>query len=360
MKYDVIIIGAGPSGIFCAYELLKEKPDLKVLMIEKGRSIESRQCPKRKTKKCVNCKPCSITTGFAGAGAFSDGKLSLSPDVGGNLPEILGYEKTVELIHESDQIYLDFGADKNVYGVDKEKEIREIRRRAINANLKLIECPIRHLGTEEGYKIYSRLEDHLKEIGVEMKFNTMVNDITIEDDIVEYAKIARGRGLLALEESANQCTDQFMKSALMLIVDANDTAKVRGMLDDAISFMCERHDNGRAFFEKGVAVFPAFGMLGTVVGLVNMLNTMDSNPEGLADGMATALITTFYGSLFANVLFNPMASALQNAHNDELLCMQIIEEGVLAIADGSNPRYIQEKLEFMLPASKKRSDKAGG
>ena len=181
MKYDVIIIGAGPSGIFCAYELLKEKPDLKVLMIEKGRSIESRQCPKRKTKKCVNCKPCSITTGFAGAGAFSDGKLSLSPDVGGNLPEILGYEKTVELIHESDQIYLDFGADKNVYGVDKEKEIREIRRRAINANLKLIECPIRHLGTEEGYKIYSRLEDHLKEVGVEMKFNTMVNDITIED-----------------------------------------------------------------------------------------------------------------------------------------------------------------------------------
>ena len=181
MKYDVIIIGAGPSGIFCAYELLKEKPDLKVLMIEKGRSIESRQCPKRKTKKCVNCKPCSITTGFAGAGAFSDGKLSLSPDVGGNLPEILGYEKTVELIHESDQIYLDFGADKNVYGVDKEKEIREIRRRAINANLKLIECPIRHLGTEEGYKIYSRLEDHLKEIGVEMKFNTMGNDITIED-----------------------------------------------------------------------------------------------------------------------------------------------------------------------------------
>ena len=129
----------------------------------------------------MNCKPCSITTGFAGAGAFSDGKLSLSPDVGGNLPEILGYEKTVELIHESDQIYLDFGADKNVYGVDKEKEIREIRRRAINANLKLIECPIRHLGTEEGYKIYSRLEDHLKEIGVEMKFNTMVNDITIED-----------------------------------------------------------------------------------------------------------------------------------------------------------------------------------
>ena len=86
-QYDVIIIGAGPSGIFCAYELIRQKPDMKVLMIEKGRSIEKRQCPKRKTKVCVGCQPCSITTGFAGAGAFSDGKLSLSPDVGGTLPE---------------------------------------------------------------------------------------------------------------------------------------------------------------------------------------------------------------------------------------------------------------------------------
>lgn len=130
LNYDIIIIGAGPSGIFCAYELLEHKKDLKVLMIEKGRRIENRQCPKRKTKVCVGCQPCSITTGFAGAGAFSDGKLSLSPDVGGNLPEILGYEAAKELIHESDEIYLKFGADTSIYGVDKEKEIREIRRKA--------------------------------------------------------------------------------------------------------------------------------------------------------------------------------------------------------------------------------------
>ena len=79
-NYDVIIIGAGPGGIFCAYELMEKRPDLKVLMIEKGRSIEKRNCPKRVTKTCAGCVPCSITTGFAGAGAFSDGKLSLSPD----------------------------------------------------------------------------------------------------------------------------------------------------------------------------------------------------------------------------------------------------------------------------------------
>ena len=177
-------------------------------------------------------------------------------------------------------------------------------------------------------------------------------------DIVEYAQVARTRGLLALEESANQCSDPFMKSSLMLIVDANDPEKVRGMLDDTIMFMCERHENGRAFFEKGVAVFPAFGMLGTLVGLINMLASLDlSNPQALTGGMATALITTFYGSLFANVIFAPLGMALKNSHEEELLCMQIIEEGVLAIAGGSNPRYIQEKLEFMLPKSKHTAEK---
>ena len=198
-NYDVIIIGAGPGGIFCAYELLEKNKDLKVLMVEKGRPIEKRTCPKRKTKVCVGCKPCSITTGFAGAGAFSDGKLSLSPDVGGNLPEILGYEETKALIHESDDIYLKFGADTRVYGIDKEKEIREIRREAINANLKLVECPIRHLGTEEGYKIYSRLQEALAEKGVEMLFNTMVSEILVENGHVRGVVTDKGDTFLADE-----------------------------------------------------------------------------------------------------------------------------------------------------------------
>ena len=184
-KYDVIVIGAGPSGIFCAYELKDKMPSLNVLMIEKGRSLEKRKCPKRFTGVCAGCKPCSITTGFAGAGAFSDGKLSLSPDVGGNLQQILGYEKAKELIKRSDDIYLKFGADTFVYGLDKEEAIREIRKKAISANLKLIECPIRHLGTEEGYKLYLRLQRHLLDAGVEILFNTMVTDIVIEDNVVK-------------------------------------------------------------------------------------------------------------------------------------------------------------------------------
>lgn len=198
-QYDVIIIGAGPSGIFCAYTLIQQKPDMKILMIEKGRPIEKRTCPKRTTKVCVGCKPCSITTGFAGAGAFSDGKLSLSPDVGGNLPEILGYDKTVELLKESDNIYLKFGADTNVYGIDKQKEIQEIRRKAITANLKLIECPIRHLGTEEGYKIYTRLQEHLLAQGIHIEFNTMVKDIIIEDGLAKGVHTDKGETYYAPE-----------------------------------------------------------------------------------------------------------------------------------------------------------------
>lgn len=199
MSYDVIIIGAGPSGIFCAYELIKEKPDMKILMVEKGRAIEKRTCPKRQTTRCVGCTPCSITTGFAGAGAFSDGKLSLSPDVGGNLPEILGYERTNELLREADDIYLKFGADTKVYGLEDYESIERIRAKAIRANLKLIECPIRHLGTEEGYKIYTKLQEHLLAQGVEIKFMTMVKDIIIEDNIAKGIITDKGETIYANE-----------------------------------------------------------------------------------------------------------------------------------------------------------------
>ena len=195
--YDVIIVGAGPGGIFCAYELKEKKPDLRILLLEKGNSIEKRYCPKRKTKHCNNCRPCAITTGFAGAGAFSDGKLSLSPDVGGTLPDILGYAKAKELIEKSDQIYLKFGADTNVYGVGKEKEIREIRSKAIGANLKLVECPIRHLGTEKGYEIYQKLQDHLKKAGVEMRFLDPVAKILLCEDRVEGVITEKGEKFCA-------------------------------------------------------------------------------------------------------------------------------------------------------------------
>lgn len=180
-KYDVIVVGAGPSGIFCAYKLITENPDLKILMLEKGNSIEKRICPKRTTGKCVNCSPCNITTGFSGAGAFSDGKLTLaSSETGGNLSELIGEDEVKRLVKAMDDIYLSFGADTTLHGVNNEKAISVIRRKAIQANMKLVESPIRHLGTEASYEIYGKLQQYLIDHGVEIKFRTMVKDIIRE------------------------------------------------------------------------------------------------------------------------------------------------------------------------------------
>ena len=192
-KYDVIIVGAGPSGIFCAYELITKNKKMNILLLEKGNEISKRICPKRKTGKCVNCNPCNITCGFSGAGAFSDGKLTLaSQETGGNLSELIGTEKVKELIKRMDDIYLNFGADKTLHGVDNKEKIAEIRKKAIIANLKLIESPIRHLGTEASYEIYGKLEKFLIDNKVEIKFNTMVEDIIEDDNTVKGVKTVKG------------------------------------------------------------------------------------------------------------------------------------------------------------------------
>ena len=117
-KYDVLIIGAGPAGIFTAIEMLKKGTNKSIAIVEKGKRVEKRTCPKSQTKKCVNCKPfCNITTGFSGAGAFSDGKLSLSCEVGGELPSLIGADLAQETINYTDTIYLEFGADEHIDGV---------------------------------------------------------------------------------------------------------------------------------------------------------------------------------------------------------------------------------------------------
>lgn len=181
--YDLIIVGAGPAGIFTALELVKKGAKDKILIIEKGRAVEKRVCPKSKTKQCVNCKPyCNITTGFSGAGAFSDGKLSLSPEVGGDLPELIGTEMAEELIKYADSLYLEFGADSKVEGIGNTEKVKDIRKKTIQAGLKLVDCPIRHLGTEKAQEIYFKIEQFLLNNGVEIKFNVNVLDIIMNGD----------------------------------------------------------------------------------------------------------------------------------------------------------------------------------
>ncbi|MBE6696346.1 MAG: FAD-binding protein [Ruminococcaceae bacterium] len=182
MKTDVLIIGAGPAGIFTAIEMLKKGTEKKIVIVEKGAAIEKRSCPKSKTQKCVNCKPyCHITTGFSGAGAFSDGKLSLSADVGGDLPNLIGFDKAQETIDYTDKIYLEFGADTHIEGLGNDNEVKEIRKRAIQAGLKLVDCPIRHLGTEKAQDIYYSIEQYLINHGVEIVFGCECKDLVIEN-----------------------------------------------------------------------------------------------------------------------------------------------------------------------------------
>lgn len=182
-KFDVCIVGAGPAGIFTAIELIRNGSKKSICIIEKGQPVEKRVCPKTFGSDCKNCKPyCHITTGFSGAGAFSDGKLSLSYEVGGELPQLIGADRAQELIDYTDKIYLEFGADEHIEGLGNEEKVKEIRKKAIKAGLKLVDCPIRHMGTEKAQQIYYDIEQYLISNGVDIFFGAECDNIILEND----------------------------------------------------------------------------------------------------------------------------------------------------------------------------------
>ncbi|MDD2572903.1 MAG: NAD(P)/FAD-dependent oxidoreductase [Bacillota bacterium] len=177
-KYDVIIVGSGPAGIFTALELTGHG-NCDILMLDKGRKISSRKCPAREGK-CVNCDPCSIITGWAGAGAFSDGKLSLSPEVGGNITDYISAEEAEELIGYADDIYLKFGAGPEVYGLN-ERRIEELVYEASRYGIKLVPCPVRHLGTDRAFHVLKAMYEYLIDKGVEFRGLTTVEEVLVSD-----------------------------------------------------------------------------------------------------------------------------------------------------------------------------------
>lgn len=160
LQYDAIILGAGPAGIFAALELTTLRPAMRLLMVDSGREIGKRTCPARTTGKCVHCKPCAIMHGWAGAGAFSDGKLSHSDEVGGHIADYLGHEEAQRLIGYADQQYLRFGAPDTVHGLD-DRKVEEISYEASRHNIRLVPCPVRHLGTEHAGEVLRAMYDYL-------------------------------------------------------------------------------------------------------------------------------------------------------------------------------------------------------
>lgn len=183
------------------------------------------------------------------------------------------------------------------------------------------------------------------------------------DELVELAQVARKNGLLALEEKANAQKDPFFKQAIMLVVDANDPDKVRAILDNDIECMSARHDGVAGFYDRGSAISPAFGMIGTLIGLILMLKGMDleggSGASSIGDGMATALITTLYGCFLAHMVFTPISTNLRSRDEEEVLCKMIVVEGIMSIQSGENPKFLKEKLLTFM-AQKQRDGNAGG
>ncbi len=188
-KYDVIVVGMGPGSIFFAYEMIQQNQNKKILLVEQGKRVEERNCPIDTIGKCTKCKPfCNITSGFSGAGAFSDGKLSLYNKededfyVGGELHKYVGVEETKKLIDYTDKIYLEFGADPKLEGTKYKKEVDEIKKKAKKEEITLIDIPIRHLGTEKAHELYKKLEDYLEEHNIDLMFETEVKDLIIENN----------------------------------------------------------------------------------------------------------------------------------------------------------------------------------
>jgi len=178
-KYDVIIVGAGPAGIFTALELADKLPEGSILILEKGKDIDKRICPSKQNRvECKKCDPCSIVNGWGGAGAFSDGKLTLTTEFGGWLDEYLPKSQVAELINYVDQVFLKYGATKVVHGAD-EKEVKIIQRKAATADLRLIPALVKHLGTEKCWEILKKMREYL-DGKVDIQTSTEVESLLVD------------------------------------------------------------------------------------------------------------------------------------------------------------------------------------
>jgi uncharacterized FAD-dependent dehydrogenase len=194
-EYDVIIVGAGPAGIFAALELTATAAT-RVLMLDKGPELQQRRCPAREKGRCVQCPTCALMTGWGGAGAFSDGKLTLTTQVGGLLADIRGQDEAEQLVREVDALWVRYGANGEPHQGDPDR-IGEVARKAALAGMRLQHYPIRHLGTERSADILGAMYEELLRRGVEIRTRTNVAHVSIDDATVSGVETSQGEAILA-------------------------------------------------------------------------------------------------------------------------------------------------------------------
>lgn len=197
----------------------------------------------------------------------------------------------------------------------------------------------------------------LKSITLIMKQLPSNEEETIKN-IINLSNVARKEGLLALEEAANSVEDAFLKKGVLLIVDGTDPELVRSILETELICIEDRHKDKISFWENVAAMGPAWGMIGTLVGLINMLKKLD-DPSAIGPAMAVALVTTFYGSILANWISTPVATKLKANNTKEIMVKTIMVEGLLSIQAGENPRVIEEKLKSFLAPSQREGMSEG-
>ncbi len=291
--YNVAIVGAGPAGIFTALEIVKLRPEWKVVLIEKGQRIEKRKCPIREgSPKCVNCKRCGLLCGWGGAGAFSDGKLTLTPDVGGHLVDYMSRENAKELIKYADDLYLKYGATDEVFGTDM-KTFEEIEHQATLAELKLVHSPVRHLGTERSLDVLKNMQDDLAE-KITIINNQPADRLIVECEQVkglvlesgeeiraEYVIIAPGR------EGAAWLTKEFATHKIGMVNNAVDVG-VRVELPAPVF----EPITSKLYESKLVYYSPKFG---------DEVRTFCMNPNGEVVQENYSGIATVNGHSYANI-----------------------------------------------------------
>jgi len=188
----------------------------------------------------------------------------------------------------------------------------------------------------------------IPQICMKAVFSKRQDPVKLVEQLVELAEIARRDGILALEQSVERIDDPFLIRGIQMAVDGSDPEVIESIMETELENLMERHESGKGLLESYAKYAPAFGMIGTLIGLVAMLQNMD-DPSKIGAGMAAALITTLYGALMANVLFSPLADKLGQRSHEEILCKTIVIQGVMAIQAGDNPRNVQSKLMTFVP-----------